>query len=174
MKQMVTAKNPELVYGDQAVQVDVQVAKGIPDAPAESDIRRWLEHVVDQLESDATRTVEFSVRIVDEDEGRALNKQYRDIDKATNVLSFPLLDTEMPAELPLVLGDIVICGPVVAREAAEQGKSSSDHWAHMMVHGALHLFGYGHETDEQAQEMEALEARILAQGGIDNPYECRD
>jgi len=118
--------------------------------------------------------VEVSVKIVDEAEGRALNKQFREIDQATNVLSFPLLDAAMPAELPLALGDIVICGPVVVREAIEQGKSNSDHWAHMLVHGALHLFGYDHETDEQAQEMETLEARILAQGGVNNPYEYRD
>ena len=174
MKQMATAKNPELNFGDQPVQVDVQVAEEISDAPAESEIQRWLEQVVAQVESDAARTVEVSVRIVDEAEGRALNKQFREIDKATNVLSFPLLDAAMPAELPLALGDIVICGPVVAREATEQGKSNSDHWAHMLVHGGLHLFGYDHETDEQAQEMETLEARILALGGVENPYECRD
>ena len=174
MKQMATAKNPELNFGDQPIQVDVQVAEEISDAPAESEIQRWLEQVVAQVESDTARNVEVSVRIVDEAEGRALNKQFRDIDKATNVLSFPLLDAVMSAELPLALGDIVICGPVVVREATEQGKSNSDHWAHLLVHGALHLFGYDHETDEQAQEMETLEVRILAQGGIENPYEYRD
>jgi probable rRNA maturation factor len=113
---------------------------------------------------------------VDEAEGRALNKQYRNKDSATNVLSFPLADAELaklPAEVPLALGDIVICGPVVAREASEQGKDSADHWAHMLVHGALHLFGYDHQTDEQAQEMAAYEARILAVGGVENPYETR-
>ncbi len=174
MKQMATAKNPDLFFGDQPVQVDVQVAVEISDVPAESEVQRWLEQVVAQVESDTARTVEVSVRIVDEPEGRALNKQFREIDKATNVLSFPIPDAAMPAELPLALGDIVICGPVVAREATEQGKSISDHWAHMLVHGALHLFGYDHETDEQAQEMETLEAQILALGGVENPYECRD
>lgn len=174
MKQMATAKKPDLNFAGQPVQVDVQVAEEISDAPAQSDIQWWLEQVVAQVESDTTRQVEVSVRIVDEVEGRELNKQFRDVAGATNVLSFPLLDAAMPAELPLALGDIVICGPVVAREATEQGKSNSDHWAHMLVHGALHLFGYDHETDEQAQEMETLEARILALGGVENPYECRD
>jgi len=174
MKQMATAKKPELNFGDQPIQVDVQVAEEISDAPAAPEIQRWLEQVVAQVESDPARAVEVSVKIVDEAEGRALNKQFREIDQATNVLSFPLLDAAMPAELPLALGDIVICGPVVVREAIEQGKSNSDHWAHMLVHGALHLFGYDHETDEQAQEMETLEARILAQGGVNNPYEYRD
>lgn len=174
MKQMATAKNPDPVFTDQPVQVDVQVAEAISDAPAESDIQRWFEQVISQLEADTTRNVEVSVRIVDEAEGRALNKQFRNIDSATNVLSFPLPDAAMPEDIPLALGDIVICGPIVAREAAEQGKSNSDHWAHMLVHGALHLYGYDHETDEQAQEMEALEVRILAQVGVKNPYQCGD
>jgi probable rRNA maturation factor len=159
-----------------AVQVDVQVAADVSNVPEESDIQNWLEQVIAHVGSDTASGFEISVKIVDEAEGRALNKQFRKKDSATNVLSFPLLDAALaglPAEMPLALGDIVICGPVVAREASEQGKNSSDHWAHMLVHGALHLFGYDHETDQEAQEMEMLEARILAVGGIDNPYETR-
>jgi probable rRNA maturation factor len=158
------------------VQVDVQVAANVSNVPADSDIRNWLEQVIAEVGSDTARSIEISVKIVDEAEGRALNRQFRQKDSATNVLSFPLLDAdlpELPAELPLAMGDIVICAPVVAREASEQGKNSLDHWAHMLVHGALHLFGYDHETDVDAQEMEMLEARILAAGGVGNPYETR-
>ena len=173
---MATEKTPDLISCAHPVHVDVQVATDVSDGPAESDIQSWLEQVVSQVASDTTRSIEISVRIVDEAEGRALNKQFREKDSATNVLSFPLLDAGLvglPDEMPLALGDIVICGPVVAREASEQGKNCSDHWAHMLVHGALHLFGYNHETDVEAQEMEMLEARILAVGGVQNPYETR-
>ncbi len=155
------------------VQVDVQIAANVSNGPSQADIQDWLEQVITHVGTDTARNIEISVRIVDEAEGRALNKQFRKKDSATNVLSFPLLDAglaDLPDEMPLALGDIVICGPVVAREASEQGKKCSDHWAHMLVHGALHLFGYDHETDEQAQEMEALEIRILALGGVEDPY----
>jgi probable rRNA maturation factor len=161
---MATEKNPDLTLVSSEIQVDVQVAADVSNAPADSDIRNWLEQVVAEVAANTERR------------GRALNKQYRNKDSATNVLSFPLADAELaklPAEVPLALGDIVICGPVVAREASEQGKDSADHWAHMLVHGALHLFGYDHQTDEQAQEMAAYEARILAVGGVENPYETR-
>ncbi len=159
------------------VQVDVQVGADLSDVPAESDIRDWLEKVVAHVGAGTRRNIEISVRIVDETEGRALNRQYRDQDHATNVLSFPASEAELkepPPELPLALGDIVICGPVAAREASEQRKKGSDHWAHLLVHGALHLMGYDHETDQEAREMEAVEARILALGGVENPYKSQD
>jgi probable rRNA maturation factor len=171
---MATEKNPDLTLMSSDIQVDVQVAANVSNVPTDSDIRNWLEQVIAQVGNDTSRSIEISVKIVDEVEGRALNRQFRQKDNATNVLSFPLLDAdlpELPAELPLAMGDIVICASVVAREASEQGKNSSDHWAHMLVHGALHLFGYDHETESQAQEMEMLEARILAVGGVENPYE---
>ncbi len=171
---MATEKNPDLILMSSDIQVDVQVAANVSNVPTGSDIRNWLEQVIAQVGNDTSRRIEISVKIVDEVEGRALNRQFRQKDSATNVLSFPLLDAdlpELPAELPLAMGDIVICAPVVAREASEQGKNSSDHWAHMLVHGALHLFGYDHETKSQAQEMEMLEARILAVRGVENPYE---
>lgn len=173
---MATAKNPDLTPMPGDIQVDVQVAANDCDVPAATEIQNWLERVIAHIANGTARNIEISVRIVDEAEGRALNKQFRDKDSATNVLSFPLLDAglgEPPAGLPLALGDIVICGPIVAREASEQGKNSSDHWAHLLVHGALHLFGYDHETEQEAQAMEILEARILAVGGIENPYETR-
>ena len=159
------------------VQIDVQVAADLPDVPAKSDIQNWLEHVIAHVGTGTARSVEISVKIVDEAEGRALNRQYRKMDSATNVLSFPLTDEnlkDLAHESPLSLGDIVICGPLVAREASEQGKNCADHWAHLLVHGALHLCGYDHETDREAQEMESIEARILALGGVGNPYENRN
>lgn len=159
------------------VQVDVQVAANLPHVPAESDIRLWLERAIDHVGSGTTREVEISVKIVDEAEGRALNRRYRNRHSATNVLSFPAGEAGLndpPPGLPLALGDIVLCGPVVEREAREQGKRSPDHWAQLLVHGALHLLGYDHETDREAQEMETLEAAILALGGVENPYESED
>lgn len=156
------------------LQVDVQVATGISDIPTETVIRDWLQKVVEHAGNDVKREIEISVRIVDEDEGRLLNRRYRKMDSATNVLSFPAAEPDLfdpPGDLPLALGDIVICGPVVAREAAAQGKEHADHWAHLLVHGALHLMGYDHESQSEAQQMEALEASILAAGGVQNPYE---
>ena len=173
---MATEKNPDLTLMSSDIQIDVQVAANVSNVPADLVIQNWLEQVIAQVGNDTARSIEISVKIVDETEGRALNRQFRQKDSATNVLSFPLLDAdlpELPAELPLAMGDIVICAPVVAREASEQGKNSLDHWAHMLVHGALHLFGYDHETEVEAQEMEMLEARILAVGGVGNPYETR-
>ena len=155
------------------IQVDVQVADGVSGVPCHDDIRRWLAEAVAEDHRLGQRAVEFSVRIVDEDEGRTLNREYRERDRATNVLSFPLMDLaieELPADLPLALGDIVICEPVVRREAEEQGRDPAHHWAHLLVHGALHLLGHDHETDREAAEMEALETRILSRRGIPDPY----
>ena len=170
-------RNPDLILMSRAVQVDVQVAADLSNVPANSDIQNWLEQVIAHVGADTARDVEISVKIVGEEEGRALNRQFREQDRATNVLSFPLAEAgvaDPPPELPLALGDIVICGPVVAREASEQGKESADHWAHLLVHGALHLMGYDHETAAEAQEMEKLETRILALGGVENPYRSLD
>lgn len=111
------------------------------------------------------RPGEIAVRIVGEDEGRALNKQYRRKDYATNVLTFDYLRE------PVVMGDLVLCGPVVEREAKEQGKSLEEHYAHLLVHGTLHAQGYDHETNERdALEMEALEVLLLQALGYPNPY----
>jgi len=122
-------------------------------------VARWLRHA---LQSDA----EITVRIVGADEGRTLNRDYRGKDYATNVLTFDY----MPA--PFVTADLVLCAPVVAREAEENRKTLQAHYAHLLVHGALHAQGYDHETGEgEAEAMEALEARILAGLQFDNPYE---
>lgn len=118
------------------------------------------------------READLAVRIVDEKEGCSLNHHYRGKDYATNVLSFP---ADLPEGLPKgvkmpLLGDLVICAPVVAREAAEQGKSLAAHYAHLTVHGTLHLLGWDHEDDKEADAMEQLEREILADLGIDDPY----
>lgn len=114
---------------------------------------------------------ELSIRVVDEAESAVLNSRYRHKQGPTNVLSFP---TELPTGVPLApLGDLVICAPVVRREAREQGKSEEAHWAHMVVHGCLHLLGYDHVTDAQAREMEPLELVILAGLGYPDPYATR-
>ena len=121
-------------------------------------VTRWIRHA---LALDA----EITVRIVDEDEGRQLNRDYRHKDYATNVLTFDY------AQEPMVLADLVLCAPVVEREAREQNKSLEEHYAHLLVHGTLHAQGWDHETSEQdAQEMEAYETAILQELGFANPY----
>ena len=151
------------------MNVDVQVASEAAAIPASKDIRDWVERTVHAV--DPGRDVEVSVRIVDEEEMRALNRDYRDKDKPTNVLAFPSGDTNFvpPGESPL-LGDVVVCAGVVAREAKEQGKLPEHHWGHMLVHGTLHLLGYDHVSDDDAAAMEALERRILAGVGVADPY----
>lgn len=151
------------------MSVDVQIASDAAGIPASKSIRDWVRKAIN--ETDPGRDVDVSVRVVDEDEMRTLNRQYRDQNKSTNVLAFPVGDGGFvpPGEKPL-LGDIVVCAGVVAREANEQGKRLDDHWGHMLVHGTLHLLGHDHITDQQAEAMEALERRVLATLGIADPY----
>ena len=121
-------------------------------------VKRWMQMAL-------KHPGEIAVRIVGEEEGRALNRQYRRKDYATNVLTFDY------TREPVVTGDLVLCGPVVEREAKEQGKSLEDHYAHLLVHGTLHAQGYDHETNERdANEMEALEVLLLGALGYANPY----
>ena len=121
-------------------------------------VTRWIRHA---LQSDA----EITVRIVGAEEGQALNRDYRGKDYATNVLTFDY------TQEPVVTADLVLCAPVVEREALEQGKTLQAHYAHMLIHATLHAQGYDHETgEEDAQEMEALEIRLLGALGYDNPY----
>ena len=112
----------------------------------------------------------LSIRIVGAAESRRLNSAWRGKDKPTNVLSFPSGVLRAAADEPYPLGDLIICAPVVAREAREQGKTVQAHWAHMVVHGVLHLLGYDHEVDRDAQVMEARETNLLAKFGYSNPY----
>lgn len=144
------------------LQIACDEAAGLP---AEQDIETWLAAA---LEGERDET-EVTVRLVDEAESQELNRDYRGKDKPTNVLSFPF-EAPPGVELPL-LGDLVICRQVVEREAAEQNKPLQAHWAHMVVHGCLHLLGFDHIKDDEADIMEAREIRILARLGMDNPYQ---
>ncbi len=149
------------------LEVDVQIASDEDDLPDPAELRAWTTAAVSSLQHDA----ELTIRIVDEAESAGLNSSYRKKSTATNVLSFPF---EPPPGVNIsLLGDIVICAPVVRREAEEQSKSLSSHWAHMIVHGALHLLGYEHELASDADKMEAIETRILGELGFDNPYQPR-
>ncbi|HEX7349261.1 MAG TPA: rRNA maturation RNase YbeY [Rhodanobacteraceae bacterium] len=134
--------------------------------PASASFQRWVQAALRGARHPAP--AELSIRIVGTREGRALNLRYRHKDYATNVLSFPV---ELPAGVPSpLLGDLVICAPVVAREAHDQHKIPRQHYAHLTVHGTLHLLGYDHIQDDEAAVMETLETRILAGLGIADPY----
>lgn len=148
-----------------SIFVDLQIAtENIEGLPTEEQIVQWATAAV-QPEGDE---VEMTVRIVDEAESHELNLTYRGKDRPTNVLSFPF---ECPDEVELpLLGDLVICRQVVEREAAEQKKPLIAHWAHMVVHGCLHLLGYDHIEDDEAEEMESLETQIMQGLGFDDPY----
>ncbi|MCC2637102.1 MAG: metalloprotein YbeY/UPF0054 family [Moraxellaceae bacterium] len=151
--------------------IDLQIALPAADLPGVDEFTRWADAAL--AEAGHAEPVEITVRVVDADESQALNRDYRDKDKPTNVLSFP---NELPEFLQeeldiLPLGDLVICAPVVAQEAAEQGKAVREHWAHLTVHGVLHLLGLDHVEDAAAEEMEAMEVRALNALGIANPYE---
>lgn len=149
------------------LEVDVQIASEDDDLPDPEQLRVWANAAARELTDDA----ELTIRIVDEEEGAELNRTYRKKPGATNVLSFPF---ESPPGVTLsLLGDVVICAPIVKREAEEQSKQRQSHWAHMVVHGVLHLLGYDHVDTGEARDMEALETRILAGLGFDNPYESR-
>ena len=156
--------------------VDLQLACVAPNLPAAADIENWLRVTVSESAAAAAPAVEVSVRIVDENEIRELNSTYRHKDRSTNVLAFPAGLDELPGlpqDTPRLLGDLVVCAPVVAREARQQGKDEAAHWCHMLVHGMLHLLGYDHETAADAETMESLEIRILAICGLENPYKTQ-
>jgi probable rRNA maturation factor len=143
--------------------VDVQTVSLSPDIPTVESIQHW----VDAALNTQMPTAELCIRIVDEAESQQLNRDYRHQDKPTNVLSFPM---SMPgADIPYI-GDIIMCAPIIVREASEQQKSLPAHWAHMVIHGILHLRGYDHLNDADATLMESLEIEILHQLGFTNPY----
>ena len=146
------------------LELDLQLASN-GQHPAEADFRRWCELALRQRSGDS----ELTIRLVDEDEGRELNHTWRHKDYATNVLSFPADVPDEFLDIPL-LGDLVICVPVVEREATEQGKTPEAHWAHLVIHGCLHLLGYDHIDDAEAEEMESLERDLLAELGYPDPY----
>ncbi len=134
--------------------------------PDEAQVNAWASQVFDAQD---IRSQELTVRFVNEEESQELNYQFRGKDKPTNVLSFPF---ECPPDIPVnLLGDLVVCVPVIHREAQEQGKQVEHHFAHMIVHGILHLLGFDHQNDEEAEEMESREIHILSQLEIDDPYQ---
>ena len=152
------------------VRLDVSVEYALPRVglPAAVSFRKWVAAAL----AGRIREADLALRVVGTKEGRALNRHYRGKDYATNVLSFP---AELPEGLPegvklALLGDIVLCAPVVAREAREQKKSLAAHYAHLTVHGTLHLLGWNHEDAREADCMEQLEREILAELGIGDPY----
>ena len=154
------------------IRLDVAISYAVPRAglPAAVSFRRWVAAAL----QGRIREADLAIRIVGSKEGRALNRHYRGKDHATNVLSFPadIADgVKLPkgVKLPL-LGDLVLCAPVIAREAKEQKKPLAAHYAHLTVHGALHLLGWDHQDAREAECMEQLEREILAGLGIDDPY----
>ena len=142
--------------------IEVQFSVRDEQMPGAEAISAWADAALDGHQ----RPAELSLRVVDEQDMHELNLRYRQQDKSTNVLSFPCAVANVPA----MLGDLVICWPVVEREAAEQGKSSDAHFAHMVVHGVLHLLGCDHQGDAEAVQMEARERKLLAGLGFDDPY----
>ncbi|OCF92302.1 rRNA maturation RNase YbeY [Gilliamella sp. wkB7] len=152
-----------------AIILDLQIATDDnQNLPTEEQITQWLNVILPQFMDNA----EITIRIVDEQESQQLNNTYRHKDKPTNVLSFPF-ESPIEIEVPL-LGDLIICKQVVEAEAKEQDKSLTSHWAHMIVHGCLHLLGYDHILDEEAEEMENIEIDIMQQLGFNNPYQPID
>lgn len=151
------------------IDVDIQLASESSPLPSEEQLTLWAQAALSQFKEEA----ELSIRLVDDEESQQLNHEYRGKDKPTNVLSFPF---EVPEELQgiedigALIGDLVICVPVVSKEAQEQNKTFEHHFAHMVVHGCLHLLGYDHIKDEEADIMEDLERQILAKLNIADPY----
>ena len=147
-----------------SAEIHLQRATREQGLPSEAEFRQWAELAL----GDRAGRSELTIRLVDEAESQALNLAYRGQDKPTNVLSFPL---EAPPVVETdLLGDLVICASVVAREAVRQGKPVAAHWAHMVIHGVLHLLGFDHQNERQASEMECIEVELLGQLGFADPY----
>lgn len=156
------------------VQLELQHERAFATIPSIENIQKWVE-----VAYQADTNTALSIRIVDDEEGQQLNKMYRGKDYATNVLSFVFEPPSLPigakkSLFPPYLGDLVLCQPVIQREAMEQQKTLSHHWAHLVIHGVLHLQGYDHMTKHDAYRMESLEIRLLERLGIANPYKYND
>lgn len=148
-----------------SITLDLQIACQNQHLPSADDFQKWLDCALLPY----NKPFELTIRLVDTQESQALNQQYRGKDKPTNVLSFPF---EVPDGVELdLLGDLVICADIVEQEANEQHKTLNHHWAHMVIHGCLHLLGFDHITDDEAEEMEALEVKLLASLQIADPYQ---
>ncbi len=150
------------------LELEIQPVTRIEPLPTEEDFILWVRTAL----INPKQPVELVIRIVDEPESQQLNRDYRGKDRPTNVLSFPF-DAPPEVASPL-LGDLVICAPVVIKEAQQQGKTELAHWAHMVVHGVLHLQGYDHQAEEQAESMEGLERAILQKLHFSDPYHEED
>ena len=150
-------------------ELEVQRATTLASVPIDDQFQLW----VDAAMAGNSNPFTLSIRIVDEAEAQRFNRDYRNKDYATNVLSFPAeLPEGLPAEITQSqIGDLLICAPVVAHEAKEQRRPETDHWAHLTIHGVLHLLGYDHEQADEADVMESLETEILAKLGISDPYQ---
>ncbi len=147
------------------MELNLDVQRAVEALPTDEDLLKWVEETLD-FENHGN--AELTIRFVDENESAELNQQYRHKAGSTNVLSFPF---DAPEEIELnLLGDLIICTDVVTEQAIEQGKPEIAHWAHMVVHGTLHLLGYDHLTDAEANVMEEKEIKILAQLGYTDPY----
>lgn len=156
-------------------EIEVQYAVARAGIPHPASLRSWAQAAVAAARTGRrSRARSVTLRIVAAAEGRKLNRQWRGKDKPTNVLSFPSGEPMAPGDDARSLGDIVICAPIIRREAAEQGKAVRAHWAHMVVHGVLHLLGYDHESERDAVVMEALERTLLARVGFPDPYQLKD
>ncbi len=149
-----------------AVNIDIQNASASSPVPSLTQLQQWAQVALEN------NNAELALRIVDEAEGKQLNKQWRNQDKATNVLSFPV--GEKLEHAPELLGDIVICAPIVEQEAIAQEKTLDAHWAHLLIHGILHLQGFDHQLEEEARIMEENEIRLLNKMGYANPYQGED
>ena len=143
--------------------VNVQVITEDDETPGVDDLAKWARHAL----RGAACAVEMTVRVVGADEGRCLNEQWRQGSGPTNVLAFPIRDLEVAPEL---LGDVVICAPTANDEAERDGKLPRAHWAHLVIHGTLHLLGHDHLEHENAVKMEALERTLLRELGYPDPY----
>lgn len=146
-------------------KLDLQIACQTENIPTKNDFKTWAHAAINEK----NKAYEICVRIVDENESQALNFQFRKKNKPTNVLSFSYGKDALP-----LLGDLIICADVVTKEAKEQQKTLTAHWAHLTIHGTLHLLGYDHENEHDAEIMEKKETEILAQLGFANPYEIKD
>lgn len=157
------------------LELDLQIACEDEEPPPRERIELWVTETLAAANYEPKFTeepVELTVRVVGEAESQALNGQYRDKQKPTNVLSFPF---EAPEGVPLsLLGDLIVCAAIVRTEAQQQNKPLTAHWAHMIVHGTLHLLGFDHIDPSEAEAMETLETRILASLGFDDPYATND
>ncbi len=146
-----------------ALQAELQHVATAEDVPAQAQFQQWLDTTFPELDGQTVL-----IRVVDPEESCQLNRDYRGKDYPTNVLSFPF---EVPEGIPNAhLGDLVICADVVAQQARDQGKPLQHHWAHMLIHGVLHLLGHDHIEADEAEAMEAIEIRLLEKLGIPNPY----